>query len=53
MIHYIVLFTVFGGLQLLFLLATIGAQLTWILGLYFNRRFFAAKANPHTVTEAL
>jgi phosphatidylglycerophosphate synthase len=53
MIHYIVLFTVFGGLQLLFLLATIGAQLTWILSLYFNRRFFAAKATGHTVTEAL
>jgi len=53
MIHYIVLFTVFGGLKLLFLLATIGAQLTWILGLYFNRRFFAARANAHTVTEAL
>ena len=53
MIHYIVLFTVFGGLKLLFVLATIGAQLTWILGLYFNRRFFAAKANANTVTEAL
>src|SRR5689334_806377 len=53
MIHYIVLFTVFGGLQLLFLLAAIGAQLTWILGLYFNRRFFTAKANTHKVTEAL
>jgi phosphatidylglycerophosphate synthase len=53
MIHYIVLFTVFGGLPLLFLLATVGAQLTWILGLYFNRRFFAAKANAYSVTEAL
>jgi phosphatidylglycerophosphate synthase len=53
MIHYIVLFTVLGGLQLLFLLATIGAQLTWIFGLYFNRRFFATKANVNTVTETL
>jgi phosphatidylglycerophosphate synthase len=53
MIHYIVLFTVFGGLQLLFLLAAIGAHLTWILSLYFNRRFFAVKANVNTVTEAL
>jgi phosphatidylglycerophosphate synthase len=53
MIHYIVLFTILGGLQLLFLLAMIGAHLTWILGLYFNRRFFAQKANAHTVTEAL
>ena len=53
MIHYIVLFTVFGGLQLLFLLAATGAHLTWILSLYFNRRFFAVKANVNTVTEAL
>jgi phosphatidylglycerophosphate synthase len=53
MIHYIVLFTVLGGVQLLFWLATIGAQLTWIFGLYFNRRFFATKANVNTVTEAL
>jgi hypothetical protein len=53
MIHYIVLFTVFGGLQLLFLLAAIGAHLTWILSLYFNRRFFTVKANVNTVTEAL
>jgi phosphatidylglycerophosphate synthase len=53
MIHYIVLFTVFGGLQLLFLLAAIGAHLTWILALYFNRRFFAVKASVNTVTEAL
>jgi phosphatidylglycerophosphate synthase len=53
MIHYIVLFTVCGGLPLLFLLAAIGAQLTWILALYFNRRFFAVKANVNTITEAL
>jgi phosphatidylglycerophosphate synthase len=53
MIHYIVLFTVFGGLPLLFLLATIGAQFTWILALYFNRRFFAVKANANTLTETL
>lgn len=53
MIHYIVLFTVFGGLRLLFLLAAIGAHLTWILSLYFNRRFFAMKTNVNTVTEAL
>jgi phosphatidylglycerophosphate synthase len=53
MIHYIVLFTVCGGLQLLFFLATLGAHLTWILALYFNRRFFAVNANVNTVTEAL
>src|ERR1700735_1916584 len=40
-IHYIVLFTVIGALPVLFVLATVGAHLTWILALYFNRRFFA------------
>jgi len=40
MIHYVVLFTVLGGLPVLFYLATIGAHMTWILALYYNRRFF-------------
>ena len=40
LIHYIVLFTILGLLPLIFLLATVGAHLTWILTLYFNRRFF-------------
>lgn len=53
MIHYVLLFTVIGALPLLFFLATLGAHLTWILGLYFNHRFFAVKANVKTVTEAL
>ena len=41
MIHYIVLFTVIGALPLIFVLATVGAHLTWILTLYFDRRFFS------------
>ena len=41
LIHYIVVFTVIGALPLLFFLATVGAHLTWILTLYFNRRFFS------------
>ena len=41
LIHYVVIFTLIGALPLLFALATIGAHLTWILTLYFNRRFFA------------
>jgi phosphatidylglycerophosphate synthase len=41
LVHYIVIFTLIGALPLIFLLATIGAHLTWILTLYFNRRFFA------------
>jgi phosphatidylglycerophosphate synthase len=58
-IHYIVLFTVIGALPLLFVLATLGAHLTWILTLYFNRRFFSqptqsgAKPNVSTFKEAL
>ena len=57
-IHYIVLFTVMGALPLLFLLATLGAHLTWILTLYFNRRFFSqpvqseTKPNVNTLEEA-
>ena len=48
LIHYIVLFTVIGALPLVFLLATLGAHLTWILTLYFNRRFFSqsSEVNP-------
>jgi phosphatidylglycerophosphate synthase len=53
MIFYIVLFAVIGALPLLVCLATLGAHLTWILSLYFNRRFFAVKANVSPVTEVL
>jgi phosphatidylglycerophosphate synthase len=41
LIHYIVIFTVIDALPLVFLLATLGAHLTWILTMYFNRRFFS------------
>jgi phosphatidylglycerophosphate synthase len=57
MIHYIVLFTIIGALPMLFFLATVGAHLTWIVILYFNRRFFAqpaergAKPNVNTIKE--
>jgi len=44
LIHYVVLFTVTGALPVLFFLATVGAHLTWIVTLYFNRRFFAQPA---------
>jgi phosphatidylglycerophosphate synthase len=53
MIHYVVIFTVFGGLPVLFVLATIGAHLTWILALYFNHRFFSSKLSVNTPREAL
>jgi len=59
MIHYIVLFTIMGALPVLFFLATVGAHLTWIVILYFNRRFFAqpaeggAQPKANTFKEAL
>jgi phosphatidylglycerophosphate synthase len=58
MIHYIVLFTILGLLPLIFLLATVGAHFTWILTLYFNRRFFMrsqtdVKPNVSKFKEAL
>jgi phosphatidylglycerophosphate synthase len=58
MIHYIVLFTILGLLPLIFLLATVGAHLSWILTLYFNRRFFMrsqtdVKPNVSKFKEAL
>jgi phosphatidylglycerophosphate synthase len=50
-IHYLLLFTLFGGLTLFLRLAAIGANLTWILTIYFNRRFFrrsSATVNAET-----
>jgi phosphatidylglycerophosphate synthase len=44
MIHYVVIFTVLGGLQVLFDLATLGSHVTWILVLYFNHRFYKQSA---------
>jgi phosphatidylglycerophosphate synthase len=41
LVHYIVIFSILGLLPLVFFLATVGAQLTWVLTLYFNRRFFS------------
>jgi phosphatidylglycerophosphate synthase len=40
LVHYVLIFTLMGGLPLFLWLATIGSNLTWILGLYFTRRFF-------------
>ncbi|MGA7290377.1 MAG: CDP-alcohol phosphatidyltransferase family protein, partial [Terriglobales bacterium] len=51
-INYVVLFTVIGALPVLFFLATLGAHLTWILTLYFNRRFFAQPAESGVQPDA-
>ena len=40
LVHYLLIFTLMGGLPLFLWLATLGSNLTWILGLYFTRRFF-------------
>jgi phosphatidylglycerophosphate synthase len=40
LVHYLLIFAVMGGLPLFLWLATLGSNLTWILGLYFTRRFF-------------
>ena len=39
-VHYLLIFTVLGGLPLLLRLAALGANLTWTVALYFNRRYF-------------
>jgi hypothetical protein len=59
LVHYIFIFTLIGALPLIFFLATLGAHLTWILTLYFNRRFFAqsfyTRATPtgNTIKETV
>jgi phosphatidylglycerophosphate synthase len=39
-VHYLLIFTILGGLPLLLRLAALGANLTWTLALYYNCRFF-------------
>jgi hypothetical protein len=59
LVYYIFIFTLIGALPLVFFLATLGAHLTWILTLYFNRRFFAqslymgAQPTVNTIKETL
>lgn len=52
MIIYVVIFTVLGGLPVLFYLATFGSHITWILALYFNHRFFT-QAKPAVQTTEI
>ena len=59
LVHYVLIFTLIGALPLIFVLATVGAHLTWILTLYFNRRFFAQSfhvgptSTANTIKETL
>jgi phosphatidylglycerophosphate synthase len=50
-VHYILIFTVLGGLPLLLRLAALGANLTWTVSLYFNWRFFRRPKRPAAITE--
>ena len=45
-IHYLLIFTLAGGLPLFLRLAAFGSNLTWVLALYFNRRFFGRRNIP-------
>jgi phosphatidylglycerophosphate synthase len=51
-VHYLLIFTVLGGLPWLLRLASLGANLTWTLALYFNRRFFRRGKAGAEVSEA-
>lgn len=45
--HFIPIFTLLGGLKLLFLLAVLSSNLVWLFTLYFNR-LFRASGTPRT-----
>jgi phosphatidylglycerophosphate synthase len=49
-IHYVVLFAVLGLLPVMMRIAALAANLTWILALYFARRFFRG---PRATAEAV
>jgi phosphatidylglycerophosphate synthase len=59
LIHYVVLFTVCGGLHALIYLAILGSHLTWSLALYFNGRFYRdsvkamVQSNARSAQEAI
>jgi phosphatidylglycerophosphate synthase len=40
LVHYVLIFTLVGGLPLFLWLAALGSNLTWILALVFTHRFF-------------
>jgi phosphatidylglycerophosphate synthase len=49
MIHYVLIFTLLHGLRVFLYISAISSHLTWILALYFNRRFFQ---NPYRAVQA-
>lgn len=51
-VHYLLIFTILGVLPLLLRLAALGANLTWTLALYFNRRYFRRGRKGAAVRDA-
>ena len=47
-IHWLLIFTLAGGLPLFLRIAALGSNLTWVLALYFSRRFFHRRDVPGT-----
>jgi phosphatidylglycerophosphate synthase len=47
-IHWLLIFTLAGGLPLFVRIAALGSNLTWVLALYFSRRFFSRRDVPGT-----
>ena len=45
LVHYLLLFTLLGGLSIFLGLAALGANLTWKFSLSFNRRFLHGPKN--------
>ena len=43
LVHYLLLFAVLGALPVVFFLGAFGANVAWMVTIYFNRRLFASK----------
>jgi len=53
-IHWLLIFTLASGLPLFLRIAALGSNLTWVLALYFSRRFFNRQDVPDVPgTEAI
>jgi phosphatidylglycerophosphate synthase len=51
LVHYLLIFTLLGGLPVFLWLAALGSNLTWIFALYFTRRFFHRAPAGAAVTD--
>jgi hypothetical protein len=46
LVHYLLLFAVLGLLPVLLVMAAFGANIAWMVTVYFNRRLFRRQAEP-------